>query len=37
MTEQNSRNFYARWADYVSDRDWDVLLGKGRAVSVTGA
>ena len=27
MTEQNSRNFYARWADYVSARDWNVLLG----------
>jgi hypothetical protein len=27
MTEQNSRNFYAKWADYVSGGDWPALLG----------
>jgi hypothetical protein len=37
ITEQNSRNFYARWADYVSDRDWDVLLGSPRSAGAVGA
>jgi len=27
ITEQNSRNFYAKWADYVSGGDWRTLLG----------
>jgi hypothetical protein len=29
ITEQNSRNFYAKWADYVSGRAWPTLLGSG--------
>jgi hypothetical protein len=29
ITEQNSRNFYAKWADWVSGRDWPTLLGAG--------
>jgi phenylpropionate dioxygenase-like ring-hydroxylating dioxygenase large terminal subunit len=29
ITEHNSRNFYAKWADYVNGRDWSVLLGAG--------
>jgi hypothetical protein len=30
INEQNSRDFYRRWADCVSDRDWDVLMGGAR-------
>jgi hypothetical protein len=37
MTEQNSRNFYARWADYVSNRNWDVLLGNRGAAGAKDA
>jgi phenylpropionate dioxygenase-like ring-hydroxylating dioxygenase large terminal subunit len=29
MTEHNSRNFYAKWAQYVSGSDWNVLVGRG--------
>jgi hypothetical protein len=28
ITEENSRMFYRRWADYVSGAGWDVLLGR---------
>jgi phenylpropionate dioxygenase-like ring-hydroxylating dioxygenase large terminal subunit len=28
MTEENARNYYRRWADYVSGRSWDALLGR---------
>jgi hypothetical protein len=28
INEQNSRDFYRRWVDYVSNRDWNVLMGR---------
>ena len=28
VTEENSRRFYGRWADYMAGRDWDVLMGR---------
>ncbi|MCW5746518.1 MAG: aromatic ring-hydroxylating dioxygenase subunit alpha [Alphaproteobacteria bacterium] len=28
VTEETARCFYARWADYLAGRDWDVLMGR---------
>ena len=28
ITEQNARNFYARWYSYMQGAEWDVLLGR---------
>jgi phenylpropionate dioxygenase-like ring-hydroxylating dioxygenase large terminal subunit len=32
INEQNSRDFYGRWVDYVSNRDWNVLMGRDAGV-----
>jgi hypothetical protein len=32
INEQNSRDFYRRWVDYVSNRDWNVLMGRDAGV-----
>jgi hypothetical protein len=37
INEQNSRDFYRRWVDYVSNRAWNVLLGGDAAVARTAA
>jgi hypothetical protein len=33
INEQNSRDFYRRVVDYISERDWNVLLGRDAGVS----
>jgi phenylpropionate dioxygenase-like ring-hydroxylating dioxygenase large terminal subunit len=37
VSEENPRHFYKRWADYMQNRDWDVLLGKHDAARGNGA
>jgi hypothetical protein len=32
INEQNSRDFYCRVVDYISGRDWNVLMGRDAGV-----
>ena len=38
VSEENPRQFYRRWRDYMNDADWDTLLGRHDAgpASVAG-
>ena len=37
VSEENPRQFYRSWRDYMNQADWDVLLDKNRAGAATGA